>query len=42
MKSHAVFSLGGGIPGVSGLLYVRGPPMSGAFAKEPGVVTLGV
>ena len=38
MKSHAVFELGAGIPGVSGEENVSGPPMSGALAKEPGLV----
>ncbi|MBW1874656.1 MAG: hypothetical protein JRI98_04575 [Deltaproteobacteria bacterium] len=38
MKSHAVLSLGCGIPGVSGDEKARGPPISGAFANEPGVV----
>src|SRR4051812_24269548 len=38
-KSHAVFALGAGMFGVSGLANISGPPMSGARAKEPGVVT---
>ncbi len=38
MKSHAVLSLGSGMPGVSGDENERGPPMSARFAKEPGVV----
>ena len=37
-KSQAVDWLGGGMPGVSGEEKLRGPPMSGRFAKEPGVV----
>jgi hypothetical protein len=37
-KSHAVLSEGCGMPGVSGLANMRGPPMSGARAKLPGVV----
>ena len=37
-KSHAVFSDGAGIPGVSGELNVSAPPSCGAFAKLPGVV----
>src|SRR5687767_7697876 len=41
-KSQAVLSLGGGIPGVSGEENINGPPISGAFAKLPGVVTFGV
>jgi hypothetical protein len=40
MKSHAVLSDGSGMPGVSGELYMRGPPRSGALANEPGVVAL--
>ncbi len=40
-KSHAVRSLGAGMPGVSGLANMRGPPTSGARANDPGVVTLG-
>jgi len=38
-KSQAVLSLGGGMPGASGEENMSGPPMSGALAKEPGVVT---
>jgi hypothetical protein len=38
-KSHAVFSLGCGMPGVSGDANMRGPPTSGFSANEPGVVT---
>ena len=37
-KSHAVFVLGAGMPGVSGEVNASGPPMSGASANEPGVV----
>ena len=39
-KSQAVLSDGGGMPGVSGELKLSGPPMSGGFAKLPGVVPL--
>jgi len=38
MKSHAVLSEGFGMPGVSGEEKVRAPPISGGFAKLPGVV----
>ena len=38
MKSHAVFADGSGMPGVSGDEKLSGPPMSGRFAKLPGVV----
>ncbi len=38
MKSHAVFSDGGGMPGVSGDENMRGPPTSAGLAKLPGVV----
>jgi hypothetical protein len=42
MKSHAVFSDGNGIPGVSGEEKVRAPVLPaairGALAKLPGVV----
>jgi hypothetical protein len=37
-KSHAVFALGSGMPGVSGDANAYGPPMSARFANEPGVV----
>jgi hypothetical protein len=37
-KSHAVRSLGRGIPGVSGELKASGPPTSARRAKLPGVV----
>jgi hypothetical protein len=36
-KSHAVLVLGAGMPGVSGLANMSGPPISGASAKLPGV-----
>jgi hypothetical protein len=39
MKSHAVFSLGAGMFGVSGEANIKGPPMSALSAKDPGVVT---
>src|SRR3954469_14148357 len=39
-KSHAVFSLAAGIPGPSGLENAYAPPISGAFAKLPGVVAV--
>ncbi|GJM20754.1 MAG: hypothetical protein DHS20C15_06690 [Planctomycetota bacterium] len=38
MKSHAVLSLGCGMPGVSGELKVHGVPTRGPFAKLPGEV----
>jgi hypothetical protein len=38
MKSQAVFCEGWGMPGVSGELKARGPPISGGLAKLPGVV----
>src|SRR5262245_22792714 len=38
-KSHAVLSLGGGIPGVSGDEYAYGVPTLPGFVNEPGVVT---
>src|SRR5690349_12706144 len=41
-KSHAVLSLGAGMPGVSGEGNISAPPISGALAKDPGVVTSGV
>ena len=41
-KSHAVLPLGGGIPGVSGLEYMSGPPTSAASEKLPGVVPAAV
>ena len=37
-KSHAVFMLGAGMPGVSGELNASGPPTSARRAKLPGVV----
>src|SRR6188768_4351415 len=37
-KSHAVLSLGWGMPGVSGDENVSAPPRFGALAKEPGLV----
>ena len=41
-KSHAVFALGSGMPGVSGDANAYGPPMSARFANEPGVVPCAV
>jgi hypothetical protein len=38
MKSQAVFVEGCGMPGVSGELNDRGPPMSAGLAKLPGLV----
>ena len=38
MKSQAVKAEGWGIPGVSGELKLCLPPISGGFAKLPGVV----
>src|SRR5687767_5261714 len=38
MKSQAVFSLGGGMPGVSGEEKVKGRPTAPGLAKLPGVV----
>src|SRR3954467_10502779 len=37
-KSHAVLSLGWGMPGVSGDENVSAPPRFGALANEPGLV----
>jgi hypothetical protein len=37
-KSHADFSLGGGMPAVSGELYISGVPTPPGFANDPGVV----
>ncbi len=37
-KSHAVLSLGAGMPGVSGDENVSGPPICAAWAKDPGDV----
>src|SRR4051794_1463132 len=37
-KSHAVLSLGWGMPAVSGLLKVHAVPTRPLLAKEPGVV----
>src|SRR5690349_8020194 len=42
MKSHAVFSLGCGMPGVSGELNVHGVPTRPRLANEPGVVPAAV
>jgi hypothetical protein len=42
MKSHAVLVLGAGMPGVSGEEKVRGRPMAGGLANEPGVVPAAV
>jgi hypothetical protein len=41
MKSHADFSEGCGMPGVSGELKASGPPTEAGFAKLPGVVPPG-
>src|SRR6478735_2955731 len=37
-KSHAVLSLGAGMPGVSGDENVSGPPIAAVLANEPGFV----